>query len=366
MTLDFNALVTRYKLRRLRIVRVCRRVADLFALEFVMGLTANKAHTRVCNQTNLIRNIWASRLKSLTSNYLWFPNTRLLDPEAGEFDLNKFMLTYRRMLFCRPTFAHYFWRGTKTWRPCNRSHFCPFCFARTVSYLYRRLKSRLNTLAAKNPATQLQFTVRVTRRFIFAANFDPINGCHPLQLELYIARLKEEIQQHKDAYAKCRKQIWRNTLGSMSRVFVLPSDNGWVVETRQCFIHAPGKNIPFLPLENSVVKYAKTVPVVGCTDKDSNLFFTAFGEFCRYPLGLLRAYPEFTAAVLHATHATRMSTGTGILKVTSRRLWRQFKQERLDAKIRRESKKENLTADVSPPAAAAEPRRSASEDCVPV
>lgn len=365
MLFDFHSLVRRYKLRKLRVVRVCRRAADHFALEFVLGLTADKTHTRVRNQTTMFRNIWASRMKALASNYLWFPNTRLLDPDSPNFDLKKFELTYRRMLFCRPTFVHYFWRYEKVLRPCNRSHFCPFCFARTVTYLYRRLKSRLNTLAAKNAVTQLLFTVRITRRFIYATNFDPTYGCHPLQIDLYVEGLQTELRRHKAAYKKCVKTISRNTLGSMCRTFILPTDLGWVVETRQCFIHAPKKKIPYLPLTDSVVKYEKTVSVLDCADKDTNVFFTTFGEFCRYPLGLLRAHVEFTAAVLRATHGVRLSTGTGILRVTSRRLWRIFKQEKLDAKLRRAAKLVSPETE-EPAAPAVRPRPSPTPDRVPV
>lgn len=307
-------------------------MADAFALEFVMGLTANKTHVRVYNQLALFRKLWSKKLKALVSNYLWMPNTRLLDPQDPQFDMKKFELTFRRMLFCRPTFVHYAWKGDRVLRPCNRSHFCPFCFSRTISYLYRRLKLRLNKLAQKNPVTQLLFTVHVTRRFVYASNFDPLNGCHPLQIDMYVEQLQAEIAAHKKAYAQKAKMAQRNTLGSMWRLFIMPTDAGWVVESRQCFIHAPNKALPVITLENCVTHYSKTVPVVECADKENNTFFRVFGEFCRYPLGFLYGYPEFVAAYLRAAHSVRLSSGTGILKVTSRRLWQIFKLEHANEK----------------------------------
>ena len=312
-------------------------MSDLFALEFVMGLTANKTHSRVYNQTALFRKLWSKKLKLIVSNYLWLPNTRLLDPQDPQFDMKKFELTFRRMLFCRPTFVHYAWKGDKVLRPCNRSHFCPFCFARTVSYLYRRLKFRLNKLVEKNPVTQLLFTVHIVRRFVYASNFDPLNGCHPLQIDIYVEQLQEEIRAHKQAYANRAKMAGRNTLGSMWRVFVLPTDAGWVIETRQCFIHAPGKTLPIVELENGITQYSKTVPITECADRDIDTFFRVFGEFCRYPLGFLYGYPEFVAAYLRAAHGLRLSSGTGILKVTSRRLWQIFKRERANEKASQET-----------------------------
>lgn len=303
-------------------------MADLFALEFVMGLTANKTHRRVYNQLALFRKLWSKKLKALVSNYLWMPNTRLLDPQDPQFELKKFELTFRRMLFCRPTFVHYAWKGAKVLRPCNRSHFCPFCFSRTISYLYRRLKRRINKLVEKNPVTQLLFTVHIVRRFVYASNFDSLNGCHPLQIDMYVEQLQSEIRAHKLAYRAQAQKARRNTLGSMWRVFILPTDAGWVVETRQCFIHQPNKTLPVVVLENGITHYSRTVPIVECADMERDTFFRVFGEFCRYPLGFLYGYPEFTAAYLRAAHATRLSSGTGILKVTSRRLWQIFKLER--------------------------------------
>jgi hypothetical protein len=336
MSSDFYDRVTRYKLKKLKVVKVCRRAADLFALEFVLGLTSNKTHRRVYNQLALFRKLWSKKLKSLVSNYLWMPNTRLLDPQDPQFDMKKFELTFRRTLFCRPTFVHYMWRGDKVFRPCNRSHFCPFCFSRTITYLYRRLKRRINKLAEKNSVTQLLFTVYIVRRFVYASNFDPLNGCHPLQIDLYVEQLQEEIAAHRKAHIKKAKLAQRNTLGSMWRLFVLPTDAGWIVESRQCFIHMPNKTLPAVELENSVVHYLRTAAITECADIERDTFFRMFGEFCRYPLGFLYGYPEFVAAYLRAAHGIRLSSGTGILKVTSRRLWRIFKLEREHEKANKE------------------------------
>jgi hypothetical protein len=312
-------------------------MSDLFAQEFVLGLTFNKTHSRVYRQVALFRNMWAKKLKSLTANQLWLPNTRLLDPHDSSFNVQKFELTFRRLLFCRPTFVQFAWKGEKVWRPCNRSSFCPFCFARISSSLYRHTKRRINKLVEKNPATELCLTVQVLRRFIYAANFDSVRGCHPYQVDMYVDQLKEEIQHHKAAYAKCTKSLQRNTLGSMWRVVVIPTDSGWIIESRQCFIHKAKKRLPVPMLENSVVHYSKTVSVVDSADLERNDFFVTFGEFCRYPASMLRTYSEFVAAYLRASHNLRLSSGTGILRKTSRSLIRMFKQERLDGKTRKEA-----------------------------
>jgi hypothetical protein len=358
MPLDFHRLVTRYKLRKLKVVRVGRHMSDLFAQEFVLGLTLNKTHARVYRQVALFRNMWAKKLKSLAANQLWLPNTRLLDPHDPSFNVQKFELTFRRLLFCRPTFVQFAWQGAKVWRPCNRSSFCPFCFARVASSLYRHTKRRINKLVEKNPATQLCITVQVLRRFIYAANFDSIRGCHPYQVDMYVDQLKEEIQQHKAAYAKCTKRLQRVTLGSMWRVVVIPMDSGWIIESRQCFIHKPNKQLPVPVLENSVVHYNRTVPVLDGADLERDDFFVTFGEFCRYPVSTLRTYSEFVAAALRAAHNLRMCSGTGILRKTSRSLIRMFKQENLDGKARKKAAQAQ-TQNQNP-----EPVQSAPVHCV--
>lgn len=324
---DFAEFVRRYKLRAWRVHRVSVRMAHIFAQHFVLGLTGAKTHDAVIGRTNTIRNQWAIKLKELAVRALWFPTGRGTDPDAPDFDFKKFRLSFQRCLFCRPTYMYFRWKKEAVFRPCNRSHICPFCYARISSAQYRAVKHKLRAIGRHNSDTKLVVTCRIAARFVPAIGWDPGVGCGLDKVRQYERLLWGELQRERDAYSKCVKQLNRNTLGSLWRLCVVPQDNGWLIEARQFFLHAPKTKLPCVRVRNSRVTYMKSVKVSECYQQPETDFFYLFGEFTRYPQQLLAGYDELVAAYLRAVHGMRLLAGTGILRKSGRRLVTQHKRK---------------------------------------
>lgn len=333
--IDFAEFLRRYSLKPWRVHRVSFRMAHIFSQHFVLGLTGAKTHDTVVARTNTIRRQWALKLKELAIRALWFPAGRGTNPDAADFDFKKFRLSFQRCLFCRPTYMFFRWKKEAVFRPCNRSHICPFCYARISSAQYREVKHKLRAIGRHNSDTKLIATCRVASRFVPALGWDPQVGCGLDEVKQHERLVWGELQRERDAYSKCVKQLNRNTLGSLWRLCVVPQDNGWLIETRQFFLHAPKTKLPCVRVRNSRVTYMKSIKVAECYAQPELDFFYMFGEFSRYPQQLLSGYDELVAAYLRAVHGMRLLAGTGILRKTGRRLVTQHKRKDGHAKAQK-------------------------------
>jgi len=335
--IDFAGFVRRYQIKNWRVHRVSVRMAHVFAQQFVLGLNGAKTHDAVVGRTNTVRQRWTIKLKELAIRALWFPVGRETDPDAADFDFKNFRLSFQRCLFCRPTYMFFRWKKSAVFRPCNRSHVCPFCYARISSAQYRDVRKKLRAIGRHNKATKLIATCRVAARFVAAPDWDPRIGCGLDVVKTYERLLWGELQKERTAYDKCTKQLNRKLLGSMWRLAIVPQDNGWLIEARQFFLHAPKTKLPCVRVRGSRVTYIKSVKVSDCHDQPETEFFYLFGEFNRYPMQLLDGYDELVAAVLRAVHGIRLLAGTGILRKTGRRLVIQQKRKANHAEKKEQS-----------------------------
>jgi hypothetical protein len=351
--IDFAAFVRRYRLKTWRVNRVSVRTAHMFAQHFVLGLTGAKTHDAVISRTNTVRQRWALKLKELAIRALWLPIGKLTHPDSADFDFKKFRLSFQRCLFCRPTYMYFRWKKDAIFRPCNRSHVCPFCYARISSAQYRSVKNKLRALGRHNKDTKLIVTCRVAARFVAAPDWDPRIGCGLDVVKQYERLLRGELQRERDAYHKQIKQLGRKTMGSLWRLVVVPQDSGWLIEARQFFLHAPKTKLPCVRVRGSRVTYIKSLKVSDCYEQPDTEFFYLFGEFNQYPMQLLDGYDELVAAYQRAVHGMRLMAGTGIMRKSGRRLIEEQKRKGDDAKTKAQSPQR---------AAAAEARRAQAQD----
>lgn len=334
LTFDFAKYVNKYKHGKWKICRIGRRMCHTFAQHFVLRAEVKDFRT-IAQKARRLRQLWGIRLKELATKQLWFPNTRLLDPYDTSFNLKKFELTFRRMLFCRPTLFYYKWKRNKVYRPCNRVHFCPFCAARIAAVQYRYVKMRVRRFGVCNPDTKLVVTVRVLQQFVPAKGFDPLHGCDEDAIPAYMHKLRAAIETHRKAYKACSKRLQRNTMGSMWRVVVVPQDTGWLVESRQLCIRYPHKRLPVVSIRDAKVTHLESINISKCYNKQDTRFFDILGAFSSYPEELLTGYAELVAVYLRVVHKVRLTAGTGLLRKTSRSLIAFFKKADADARLQK-------------------------------
>jgi hypothetical protein len=322
--LDFDAHITTMRLPRWRVARIGKRSSQLFAAQATLGVTTFR---EIRKATFRMRRKWAAVLRDIAGRRLWYfyPN----EPEAVDqsfFDVVRFGLTFRRALCCRPSFLFYYpakrrradKRINYQIRPCLRP-MCPFCFARQSQWQFLYVKKKLNTWLAEN-VQPLSLVYRSRREFVPAAGFDPQAGCG-LQDVLKLARqLRAVVQAHRTAYKKLERtrHLQLKTLGALWRVVVIPTENGWFVETRQ-FIVAPRsmKKLPFVELpKNCTGTYMRLTATRNPADYHelNDKFYTLFMEFCRYPQDFLTVSGELAAATLWAVDGLRRISAVGGLR----------------------------------------------------
>ena len=345
---ELSCLVNRLRLRPWAVIRVSWTRSQTFAIEFMLQLY-HKAGWRAVRRTNTVRKLWERRLKELLGRGLWTLDANGCTVNDERFNMERFLFSYRRCLFCRPSYLYYK-RYDKTRainyqiRPCWRNHICPFCAARVMAAQYRYVKHWLNKQLRTNANhTELVAYCRVARVFVPAVDFAPHMGCEPEHIGRLSAPLRQAIVKQKSAYAALTKKLQRHTVGSLWRLVVIPTDDGWFLDVRQFLVCPVGVTPPFVRSRAFVVTYFKRLRVTRRNKQPrefEDLFYKQFGEFCRYPLELLKGPCELTAAYLKATHDVRLASGTGVFRRTGKVLIRFFKQLDLARREYKRGKKE--------------------------
>jgi hypothetical protein len=181
---DFARFVNKFRLPKWAVAKVGRTKSQSFAIEFTLGLY-RKSGWRAVNRTNTFRKLWAQRLKELLARQLWTLDTKgCQDPYHSDFDLKKFVFSYRRAICCRPAYLYYMRKKdcsiNHQIRPCWRTKICPFCFANISMDQYRYVKGFVNKRLRKHGNhTDLVAVCRIVRQFVPAYGFDPRVGCDP-------------------------------------------------------------------------------------------------------------------------------------------------------------------------------------------
>ena len=359
---DFARFVNKFKLPRWAVAKVGRTKSQSFAIEFTLGLYC-KAGRLAARRTNTFRTLWSRRLKELLARQLWTLDTKgCQDPYQPEFNLNKFGLSFRRAICCRPAYLYYLRKKNHAInhqiRPCCRTKICPFCFANISMGQYRYVKGFINKKLKKHgDHTDLVAVCRVVRQFVPAYGFDPRVGCDADQVTRLIPGLKAAIDQHRKAYAKLKRgdQIRRGTLGTLWRIVVIPREIGWDVETRQFVLcDRTVKHTPVVKIRGAKTVYNASLRISRKgkpVEEFDDAFYALFGEFCRYPKTLLTANVELTATYLRAAHRTRLLTGTGVFTKTGRVLVKFFQsqsREQKNEKARCEKEKDGAGTTETP------------------
>ena len=336
--------IEKYRAQRWHIARVSGRTSALMSVQHVLypaaGMQHRKAemaHKNVVHMVHRLHGIWFNKVKTLIAQQLWWP--------GGENTPSASMLTFRRVLHCRPSCV-YFQRGNRgRLRPCRRDRFCPFCWARAAGLGYRTYKHEIRK--ARKTNKNLVLVCRVLEHKVLAESFQPDAGYSPEAVLKHAETLRAVLERHRAAYQALAKQLQRKTLGSAWRLAVDPCDDGWRIEARQLFLCEPKKAMPLVCLPGTKTAFRKSVRV-----HDDEGLLDLVGRFFEYPQGLTLSYPELVAVYLQATANIRTSSGTGVLRPAGSYLMRTIKKDKQDGACSYETKflpgqeLDHLSADV--------------------
>lgn len=321
---DFDAYLDNFRrLPRWRVVRVSARSSQRFSAYAVLGI--NK-YADIKKKTMRFRYLWSDMLHNLASRRLWYFYRD--EPEAVEplvFDFQKFGLSFRRCVCCRPSYL--FFRSRKfdasvrlrvnhQLRPCRRRA-CPFCFARRVQWSFLFVKKRLNAFLAKSPdrTTKKCLIYRSYTEHVPAAGFSGVTGLDKNEVIAFSNLLRARMHLHRKVYDNAKRSFSRRVAGGLWGLYVWPVSDGWVIETRQFLLTTVGKKLPELKFPFKVSKQYRRV-LVKRSPKDlrdfDDKFERLFGLFWRYPKGLLIGYPELVAAVFWAMTGFRTTRSFGV------------------------------------------------------
>lgn len=340
MIFDFVEYVRSIRYRRWRMARVGTRISQVFALQFVFGLTHNKSFKRVSGRVNRFRKWWLGRLRDMAGNGLWLPTKDKRPPDDPDFDREQFTNSFRRCMFCRPTAVQFSAHEGKpvNIRPCWRTHICPFCWSNLASAQYVYAKQTVNALVKRD--SNFVAVCRIVREYVPAPGFNYLAPPDAAQIPEYAARLNRVIRKHKARYAKlvASKALQRKTLGSAWRLVVVPDEAGWQVEIRQFFLCRRGTKPPIVNTRGCRVVFAESIALNNDRLKLLENFYNLFGEFCRYPIELLTGYYQLVAAYLNAAHDERLVSGTGVLRKTGQALIPFMREQAARAKAKKKAK----------------------------
>lgn len=310
--------IEKYRAQNWWITRVSGRMSAQFAIQRVLypasGVRRHQfemEHKYVLAMVHRLHKIWFSKVKDLITNKFWCPGG-LTTPGVS-------LLTFRRVLHCRPSCVFYKNGNRGKLRPCRRDRFCPWCWARTAAFAYRLYKRELREVRKNTPG--LVLTCRVIEHKLAAEGFHSASGYSPEQAFAQAEKLRAVLEKHRSAYQSLPKQLQRKTQGSAWRLTVNPCDDGWLIEARQLFLAPPKKALPLVSYPGAKTVFRKSA---GICDDDAVLEIV--GRFFEYPSGLMTSYSELAAVYLQAHSNIRTISGTGVFRAAGQSLVQQIKK----------------------------------------
>lgn len=301
--------INRYRVPKFIFYLVYRGASYRFAYNHVLSqITAAKKPRQsykvgvIYKQFNKLRKIWVRRVKTLVTNDLWTPGYREIAESVHS--------SVRRRLFCTPHCVelknpHH--RG----RPCSEFNFCPFCYARRMSALYRKANTFLNSIPAAERANYF-VTCRVRQITVTAAGFSSAIIWSPSRARAAKKTLREALQREQQRYKETSRNVRCHTAGSAHYIVVNPTNTGWVIESR-LFTFSKGKP------KNLFVRHKRARTVHFLTEPllDRKTMERALAPFVAYPKGLLYGFEELAAVALQARYNLRLFKTTGCLRKKS-------------------------------------------------
>lgn len=301
--------INRYRVPKFIFYLVYRGASYRFAYKHVLAPVTSAKKTRcsynvgvVYKQFNKLRKIWVRRVKSLVTNDLWTPGYREIEESVHS--------SVRRRLFCTPHCVelknpHH--RG----RPCSEFNFCPFCFARRMSGLYRKAHTFFNSIPDADKCNYF-VTCRVRQITVKAVGFSPAFIWSPSRALAAKKTLREALRREQQRYQETCRNLRCHAEGSAHYIVINPTNNGWVIESR-LFMFSKGKpkNV-FVRHKRARTLYFAVEPM-----HDRRAMERALAPFVAYPKGLLYGFEELAAAALQARYNLRLFKTTGCLRKKS-------------------------------------------------
>lgn len=298
--------INRYRVPKFIFYLVYRGASYRFAYNHILSQIVSPDKPRrsykcsvVYRQFNKLRRIWVKRVKALVTNDLWTPGYREIEESIHS--------SVRRRLFCTPHCVelknpHH--RG----RPCSEFNFCPFCYARRMSRLYRQIHSFIKAI----PAAEREgyyVTCRVRQITVKASGFSPAKLWSPKKLQAAKKNLREALQREQRRYKESCRELRANTLGSAHTIIVNPTPTGWVIESR---LFALSDKKP----KNIFVRHkrARTLHYSVESLQAVKTMETGLAPFVAYPKGLLYGFEELAGVALQARYNLRLFKTTGCLR----------------------------------------------------
>ena len=319
-----------------RIVASRKRASYVVALActYLKGQEPTIQNVRTC--VNNIRKLWIERLWELGRHELWMYQRGLL-PDPIELNPEKILQAFKLYSGCRPRCIVYMppqekWQQFIKHKPCNKSNFCPHCWASVSARQTQRVRQVINAHLAGDRTANLRLDMQITERFLSSGNIGGLNFSEPADRYQALVRLRNELHACTRHLKKIAKRVQRSTLASVWRNVVIPEERGWRVQLRQLFL----TESPYMPPLDVQRGYSTAkhiiVPIVGgqswaqlktVSTMDDNIY-GALIAFNDYPTQLLTEDIELTAIYLNASAKERMLGGTGKLHRIGGRLVREF------------------------------------------
>lgn len=304
-----------------RIVSISTRTAQRLAIRYGLYPAAGQRRHRsemqcdyIVRMIHRVHGLWFRRAKDLITNHLW-------QPCGLNATRSSRLMTFRRVLNCRPSNVFFRFGNAGRLRPCQQPRICPFCWSRLIAFLYRRFKRRIST--ARKTQDNLVLTCRVISYPVRIADFNNACGLEPEEMLTHARRLRDFLTQQRVQYTKLVKQLQRKTVGSCWRVVVDPQEDGWNIEVRQLFLIKQRVRPPLIKWRGSKTVFSKSVKV-----SDDEAMLPVIGEFMKYPTGMLTTYAELAAVYLQAGYNLRLASGTGVFRTCGNGLFRAFKKDK--------------------------------------
>lgn len=341
MTTVYDALEQSYRVRlrrRYRIVALRNRASYRVALNCTYSTGAaivKKSLTEFRKTLNHVRELWLQRLWNLGQHELWLYQ-RGLSPEPHEIDPARLLRAFELYADCRPRCVVYMpppeWVKEKEHKPCNRSNFCPHCWAALVARQTQRIKQLINAYIAHRADARLTITTQISEYFFSSCGIGGTSFSTPEERHTAILHLRQQIERCRKYLDSTRKAVYRNTFAAAWRIVIEPVEDGWTIQIRQLFLTTEKQTPP-----TGKPRWARTVLRKSATaeaghswkQRKSDLtmdgeIYDRIIEFGSYPLGWLTNDIELTAIYLNAAAATKLLGGSGKLRRFGRQLVREF------------------------------------------
>lgn len=236
---------------------------------------------------------------------------------------------------CCPTFAHC---EPKT-RTCRLRHVCPFCYARWVREVYKRIDAVIpqpEQPVIRNPEPRVrqmrlgdahpgggELAVRpahryhlVERRYSFHRPFLPDKTvpesrhiAEDGQPHDELTWLADQLRRWVCIRADTLRRV--DSVGAFSHYTVEPMDHGWRFRVRQLFLVEPSFDIDQLSITQP---FAQRPKLVRHTHPTRRKIYHAVARTCSYPTRLLTGDADLVKAILEARRGRRLTATTGLFR----------------------------------------------------